>query len=80
MNKMFVIREHLRSQSNYGIMGDLHSAKPINGGEAASGRSGQAKQQGELQPEFQAMMDRFRGELLQMQKYSKTLIFRVIPP
>ncbi|MDO8871366.1 MAG: hypothetical protein Q7V05_01345 [Methanoregula sp.] len=31
----------------------------------------QAKQQGELQPEFRAMMDRVRGELLQMQTAQK---------
>jgi len=37
----------------------------------------QPKTQGELQPEFQAIMDRFSGELLQMQKCSKTLIFGV---
>ena len=66
MNKMFVIREHLRSQSHYGIMGYLHFAKSINGGEAAN-KVMQAKTQGELQPEFQVMMDRFRGELLHMQ-------------
>jgi len=33
----------------------------------AANNAMQVKQQGELQPEFQAMMDRFRGELLQMQ-------------
>jgi hypothetical protein len=31
----------------------------------------QAKQQGELQPEFQAMMDRFRRGLLQIQAKQK---------
>jgi hypothetical protein len=31
----------------------------------------QGKQQGELQPEFQAMMDRFRRELLQIQAKQK---------
>jgi hypothetical protein len=35
----------------------------------------QAKTQGELHPEFQAMMDRFRGELLQMQKCLKNVDF-----
>jgi hypothetical protein len=27
MNKMFADREHLGSESHYGIMGDLHSAQ-----------------------------------------------------
>jgi hypothetical protein len=35
----------------------------------------QAKTQEELQPEFQAMMDRFRGELLHMQKCLKNVDF-----
>jgi integrase/recombinase XerD len=35
--------------------------------EEAANRVKQAKDQGELQPEYQAMMDRFKAELLQMQ-------------
>jgi hypothetical protein len=39
--------------------------------EEAANKIMQAKTQGELQPEFHAMMDRFRGELMQMQNAQK---------
>jgi integrase/recombinase XerD len=39
--------------------------------EEAANKVMQAKTQGELQPEFQAIMDRVRGELLQMQNAQK---------
>jgi site-specific recombinase XerD len=39
--------------------------------EEAANNVMQAKEQGELQPEFQAIMDRVRGELLQMQNAKK---------
>ena len=40
-------------------------------------REGLVKQKkGELQPEFQAMMDQFRGELLQMQNAQKRGLLR----
>jgi site-specific recombinase XerD len=39
--------------------------------EEAANKIMQAKTQGELQPEFQALMDRFKGELLQMQNAQK---------
>jgi len=40
--------------------------------EEAANKVMQAKTQGELQPEFQAIMDRVRGELLQMQNARKS--------
>jgi len=42
----------------------------------ATRRVGKAKKKGELQPEFQAMMDQFRGELLQMQNAQKRGLLR----
>jgi hypothetical protein len=64
-----------RSDSlNFMMRADANSLKE------AADKVMQAKTQKELQPEFQAMMDRFRGGLLQMQKCSKTVNFRVILP